>query len=128
MNNRKYLLYLPGGLIVALALGFLLFPFNNGSAADDEKTSKSDINTPQSGKQGPPNFDVLAERPARSSSNQNRVQNGRVRQIEPRFDVPTFFWAADPGVPQAFSGDSLQRKNTQTDVARNHLGRFAAQF
>jgi large repetitive protein len=131
MNIRKNFLYLLGGLFAVLAIGALLFPFKNGSAADDKKQSKNKLNTSQLSKQqGPPNFDALASSPARSSDLQNtpKIEGGHLTQTEPRFDVPTFLWASDPGKAQTLSSQSLQRANDEESAARSHLGSFATRY
>ena len=118
MNIRKIFLYSLGGLSAVMAIASLLFPFENGSAAELSK------------QQGPLNFDALASSPARSSDLQNtsQVEGGHVTQTEPRFDVPTFLWASDPGRAQTLSTQNLQRTNQEEAAARGHLGSYATRY
>lgn len=71
MNARKIFLLLLSGLFAVLTIGALLFPMNNGEAADKGKAS---IDLPQ--ELGPPNFDALALVPEKTSNLQtgNRLR------------------------------------------------------
>ncbi|HKP69688.1 MAG TPA: M36 family metallopeptidase [Pyrinomonadaceae bacterium] len=125
MNARKTILYLLCGLFAILIVGALLFPMNNGAAADKGK-STTDI--PH--ELGPPNFDALASVPEKTSNLQNpaQVENGRMVQVESRFDVPTFLWTAGEGKSQTLSADSLQRSKQEEDAARSHLSQYASRY
>src|SRR6188472_3002837 len=116
MNLRKIFLCLHGGLLAVLAFGSLLFPFKNGFAASDDKQA---ADQPSTRRQDPPNFDALALSPDRSSDLQNtpKIEGGHLTQTEPRFDVPTFLWASDPGRAQSHGGDSFQRANNEEAAA-----------
>ena len=131
MNFRKIILYLLSGLFAVLVIGALLFPMNNGSAADDKGQTTDDLNKSTLSRElGPPNFDALASSPERTPNLQNppQIENGHMVQTEPRFDVPTFLWTAVEGKAQTLSTESLQRSRDEETAARAHLANYASRY
>ena len=122
MNIRKILPYWLAGLLAVLMIGALLFPMENGLASDDRSA-----HVQQSGR---PNFDALASTPKRSAELKEapKFENGRMVQTEPRFDVPTFLWAADEGNAKTLSADAVQRSNDIEASARGHLSGYASRY
>lgn len=126
MNVRKNILLLVCGLFAVLLIGALLFPMNNGEAADKGKSTGS---LPQQ-QLDPPNFDALALVAERSGNLRNspRIENGHMVQVETHFDVPTFLWAANDGESQSLRSDGLQRSGQEESAARAHLTQYSSHY
>ena len=124
MTIRKILPYLLTGLLLVLTIGFLLFPTETGLASADK--------TAGSYERERPNYDALAAVPRLSTEaqalNVNKFENGRMVQTEPRFDVPTFLWAANEGKARTLSSDAVQRSADIEAIARGHLSGYASRY
>ncbi|HEY8560690.1 MAG TPA: M36 family metallopeptidase [Pyrinomonadaceae bacterium] len=130
MKFRKICIYLSGGALALLAVFSLLSPFRNVIAGNQQNPRKNKSN-PTSKRPNPPNFDALAETPARAerfAESDPAIEGGRVAQTEPRFGVPTFLWADGPAKAETANGDGSRRAGDKESAARAHLGRFAARY
>jgi hypothetical protein len=107
---------------------FLWLPSESGAAGDKNDKSQS------SGKKLPPNYDALAESPNRSERNrqlagqdsaEQRIEGGRLVQVEPRFDVPTFLWASEQ---KAAKAANLQGEVDKVAAARSFLLQYSSNY
>ncbi|MGH9819776.1 MAG: hypothetical protein ACRD43_06370, partial [Pyrinomonadaceae bacterium] len=117
-------------LIVLAACLLLLYfaaPFGTSRAAGDNSRS----NIPNSGqRQQPANFDALAGAQSNfaPASVAPQVEGGRDVQSEPRFGVPTFLWASDPGPSHQIGKSAVDRGSDEVSAARSHLSRYADRY
>ncbi|MDQ4123101.1 MAG: M36 family metallopeptidase [Acidobacteriota bacterium] len=60
--------------------------------------------------------------------NEQQIEGGRVVQVEPRFDVPTFLWASPQNAPKIEASNNLQGGVDKIAAARSFLSQYSSRY